>query len=101
MAQERTQGQGLTRLYLIAWIVLIALTALEASLVLLFHLPNGVRVVALIIVALMKASLIGAYYMNLRFERLAMAYMAAIPLILLALMLVTVAPDAAGLLRRP
>jgi len=95
------EPQGLPRTYLIAWFVLIAITALEVSLILVFRVPPVVRAVALIVLALMKASLIGAYYMNLRFERLAMAYIAAIPLILLALMLVTVAPDAAGLLRRP
>jgi cytochrome c oxidase subunit IV len=50
---------------------------------------------------LMKASLIGAYYMNLRFERLAMVYIAVIPLLLLVLMLTSVVPDASHLLRRP
>jgi cytochrome c oxidase subunit IV len=93
--------QGLTRLYLLAWVVLIAITALEVSLVLVFRLPVGVRAAVLIVLALMKASLIGAYYMNLRFERLAMVYVAVIPLTLLALMLISVVPDAARLLHRP
>lgn len=93
--------QGLTRLYLLAWAVLIAITALEVSLVLVFRLPVGVRAAVLIVLALMKASLIGAYYMNLRFERLAMVYVAVIPLTLLALMLISVVPDAARLLHRP
>lgn len=92
--------QGLTRLYLIAWVVLIAITALEVSLVLVFHLPAGLRAFLLIVLALMKASLIGAYYMNLRFERLAMVYVAVIPLMLLALMLISVVPDAARLVHR-
>jgi len=93
--------QGLTRLYVIAWIVLVAITMLEVSLILVFQISPRVRVTALILLALMKASLIGAYYMNLRFERLAMVYVAVIPLILLALMLVAVVPDAALLLGRP
>ncbi len=93
--------QGLTRLYLMAWVVLIAITALEVSLVLVFRVPPGVRGGVLIVLALMKASLIGAYYMNLRFERLAMVYIAVIPLMLLVLMLASVVPDASHLLRRP
>jgi cytochrome c oxidase subunit IV len=95
------QPQGQARLYVIAWIVLVAITMLEVSLILVFQISPRVRVTALILLALMKASLIGAYYMNLRFERLAMVYVAVIPLILLALMLVAVVPDAALLLGRP
>ena len=94
------EPQGLPRHFLVAWIVLIAITAIEVSLILVFHIAPGVRAVFLIVLALMKATLIGAYYMNLRFERLAIAYIAAIPLILLALMLVAVVPDAALLLPR-
>ena len=93
--------QGLTRLYLIAWVVLIAITALEVSLVLVFRVSPAVRATVLIVLALMKASLIGAYYMNLRFERLAMVYVAVIPLTLLVLMLISVVPDAARLVHRP
>jgi cytochrome c oxidase subunit IV len=93
--------RDLTRLYLIAWVVLIAITALEVSLILVFRVPPGVRAAALILLALMKASLIGAYYMNLRFERLALVYIAVIPLTLLVLMLISVVPDAAVLLKRP
>lgn len=95
------QPQGQARLYVIAWIVLVAITMLEVSLILVFQISPRVRVTALILLALMKASLIGAYYMNLRFERLAMVYVAVIPLLLLALMLIAIVPDAALLLRRP
>ena len=100
---EGTEGapQDLTRLYLMAWAVLIAITAIEVSLVLVFKVPPAVRVSVLIVLALMKASLIGAYYMNLRFERLAMVYIAVIPLTLLVLMLASVVPDASHLLHRP
>ena len=103
MHAEATGGapQGLTRLYVVAWAVLIAITALEVSLVLVFKVSPALRVIVLIVLALMKASLIGAYYMNLRFERLAMVYIAVIPLVLLVLMLSSVVPDASHLLRRP
>ncbi len=91
--------RGLTRLYLTAWAVLIAITALEVSLVLVFKVAPAVRVIFLLVFALMEASLIGAYYMNLRFERLAMVYIAIIPLTLLVLMLVSLVPDAWDVLR--
>ena len=97
---EATGGapQGLTRLYLVAWAVLIAITALEVSLVLVFKVSPALRVIVLIVLALMKASLIGAYYMNLKYERLAMAYLVIIPLAALALVLFWgVVPDAARL----
>ena len=94
------EPQGLTRLYLTAWIVLIAITAIEVSLVLLLHIAPGLRAIFLIVLALMKATLIGAYYMGLRFERLAMVYIAVIPLLLLVLMLVAVVPDVTLLLGR-
>jgi cytochrome c oxidase subunit IV len=93
--------QGVERLYLIAWLVLIAITASEIGLVLAFHGAQAVRVSALIVLALMKATLIGAYYMNLRFERIALVYIAILPLLLLVLMLFAVVPDAATLFRRP
>ena len=92
--------QGLSRAVVIAWLVLVGITLLEVSLI-LGHIALRTRVPALILLALMKASLIGAYYMNLRFERLAMVYLALSPLILLILMLIAVVPDAALLLGRP
>lgn len=95
------QPQALTRAYLVAWAVLLVITAIEASVVLVFSLPPVVRVPILLVCALIKASLIGAYYMNLKFERLAMAYIALIPLILGVLMFFAIVPDAAHLLQLP
>lgn len=100
-SRPHPQPQALTRAYLVAWIVLLLVTALEASVVLVFSLPTAVRVPILLLCALIKASLIGAYYMNLKFERLAMAYIALIPLILAVLMFFAIVPDAAHLLRLP
>jgi cytochrome c oxidase subunit IV len=87
--------QAPTRAYLVAWVVLLFLTAIEVSVVLVFTLPTVVRVIILLISALIKASLIGAYYMNLKFERLAMVYIALIPLLLGVLMFFAIVPDAA------
>ena len=61
-----------------------------ATWALLFHIASFIPI-----------TLIGAYYMNLRFERLALVYIAILPLLLLVLMLFAVVPDAATLFRRP
>jgi cytochrome c oxidase subunit IV len=90
---------NLTRLYLAAFVMLLFLTAVEASVVLVFHFSTSLRVTILLISALVKATLIGAYYMNLKFERLAMVYIATVPLTLGILMFFAIVPDAARLIR--
>jgi len=87
--------EGVTRAYVIGFVVLLLLTAIEASTVLAWHLPAAVRVTVLIISASIKASLIGAYYMGLKFERVAMVGIAISPLLLAVLMFFMIAPDAA------
>ena len=87
--------EGITRAYYAAFVLLLVLTAIEASTVLLFRLPPAVRVTILIISACIKATLIGAYYMNLKFERVAMIGIAISPLLLAVLMFFMIAPDAA------
>lgn len=87
--------EGVPRAYLGAFILLLVLTAIEASTVLIFRLPAAVRVTVLIISASIKATLIGAYYMNLKFERVAMIGIAISPLLLAILMFFMIAPDAA------
>jgi len=89
---------NLTRLYLVAFVVLLFVTAVEASVVLVFNFATPLRVTILLICAPVKASLIGAYYMNLKFERLAMVYIATVPLTLGILMFFAIVPDAARLL---
>jgi cytochrome c oxidase subunit 4 len=87
------------RTFLAAWLILLVLTAVEVSVVLVFALPAAMRVTILLITACLKASLIGAYYMNLKFERLVMMYIVVIPLIALALVMFWgVVPDAARIL---
>jgi cytochrome c oxidase subunit IV len=87
-----------TRYYFLAFVLLLILTLVEASTVLVFHFSTALRVTILLISALVKASLIGAYYMNLKFERLALVYIATIPLILGILMFFGIVPDAARVL---
>lgn len=84
--------------FLIAALALFLLTGVEVSAVLVFSLPTAVRVTIILCTACLKATLIGAYYMNLKYERLAMAYLVIIPLAALALVLFWgVVPDAARL----
>lgn len=97
-AMAAMEHATLPRAYLMAFILLIFLTAVEASVVLIFNFSTPIRVTILIISALTKATLIGAYYMNLKFERLAMVYIAVIPLIILILMLSAIVPDVANVL---
>jgi cytochrome c oxidase subunit IV len=87
--------EGITKSYYMAFGLLLFLTAVEASTVLIFRLPPVVRVSVLIVSASIKALLIGAYYMNLKFERVAMVGIAFSPLILAVLMFFMIAPDAA------
>lgn len=87
--------EGVTRAYYLGFAVLLVLTAIEASTVLAWHLPAVVRVPILLISASIKASMIAAYYMNLKFERLAMLGIAISPLLLAVLMFFIIVPDAA------
>lgn len=87
--------ESVTRAYLIGFIVLLLLTLIEAGTVLAWHVPPAVRITILIISASIKASLIGAYYMNLKFENMAMMGIAVSPLLLAVLMFFMIAPDAA------
>jgi cytochrome c oxidase subunit IV len=89
---------GSPQSFLATAFVLFLLTGVEVSCVLVFKLPTALRVGILLCTACLKATLIGAYYMNLKYERLAMAYLVIIPLAALALVLFWgVVPDAARL----
>jgi cytochrome c oxidase subunit IV len=95
---ETTPQAPVTRLYLMAFVLLLFLTAVEAATVLVFRIPPALRVTILLVSALVKATLIGAYYMNLKFERLAMILIATTPLVLGILMFFAIVPDAARIL---
>ena len=65
------EGQGHSesnRLYLTVWTVLLILTAVEVYLGYI-HLSIGLMLVLLMGLSLIKAGLIIAYFMHLRFER--------------------------------
>jgi len=90
---ERAHAGGY-RIYAVTWFWLLAITAVELAIVLL-HVPKIVLATALVIMALLKAALIVAYFMHLRYERLSFIYAVVVPMVFLAVVLWTgTFPDA-------
>lgn len=84
---------GRYRLYWVIWGVLLALTLLM-MVVGSVTIPKGVLVGILLVAMLVKASLIGGYFMHLRFERLALVISVAAGLLATAAVLFfLIAPD--------
>jgi len=65
---EHGHAEGTTGLYLSVWAVLLILTGVEVYLGYI-HLAVGLMLVLLMGLSLIKAGLIIAYFMHLRFER--------------------------------
>ena len=55
--------------------------------------PQLLKGFLLVIMALAKAGLVAAYFMHLRFEKLTLAYIALVPLILCVFVVLAVMPD--------
>ena len=81
------------RTYVVTWVWLLLITALEIG-VFFGGLARALFVSLLVILALLKAVLIAAYFMHLRYERLNLIYTIALPLILILLLFLGVARDA-------
>jgi len=76
------------------WGWLLVLTLLELGAV-LGHIPRGLLVFLLLTMALMKAALIIAYFMHLRYERLSLVYAVVTPMFFLAIVIFAfMGPDA-------
>lgn len=91
--------QGAYKIYVVTWFWLLVITMLEVGVVLV-HVPKTVLIVSLLVMALMKAALIVAYFMHLRWERLSLVYMVITPMFFLALVLFAfLGPDAVHVLR--
>ena len=91
MAETEAGGY---RIYVVTWLWLLAITVVELAIVLM-HVPKLILATALVIMALLKAGLIVAYFMHLRYERLSFIYAVAVPMVLLAVVLWTgTFPDA-------
>lgn len=95
---EGTHGGGY-KIYFTVWFWLLVITLLEIGLVLV-HVPKALLVFSLITLALMKAALIMAYFMHLRYERLNLIYAVVTPMFFLAIVLFAfVGPDALHVFR--
>ncbi len=99
-AQE-TQVHPPAKVYLTVWFWLFVLS-FTAYFVDLMRLPFWLSTVLFITIALMKAGLIAAYFMHLRFERLNLVFWMLALLILLVALVAGVLPDGLSFwLRRP
>ncbi len=87
------------RTYLVVWGWLFVLSAI-AYFVDVMHLTGWLKTVLLTILAVMKAGLIMAFFMHLRFERLSLVYAIVAPLVLLVAMIAGLVPDGAAVLLR-
>src|SRR5713226_7879887 len=80
--------------YGVVWFWLLVITLLELGAVLV-HVPHTLLVVLLLIMALMKAALIIAYFMHLRYEKLSLVYAVVTPMFFLAIVIFAfMGPDA-------
>ena len=81
------------RPYVLTWFWLLVITALELGVV-FGGLSRGLVVALLVLLSLMKATLIGAYFMHLRYERLNLIFTIILPLVLILVLVSGVARDA-------
>ena len=92
-ARTQVDSEGY-RIYSVVWLWLLILTLLELGAVLV-HVPRGLLVFLLLTMALMKAALIIAYFMHLRYERLSLVYVVVTPMFFLAIVIFAfMGPDA-------
>jgi cytochrome c oxidase subunit 4 len=90
--------RGGYRIYWVTWFWLLVITVLEVAIVLV-HLPKAILAVSLATLALMKAALIVAYFMHLRYERINFVYTVVTPLFLAVILFFALVPDALNTLR--
>jgi cytochrome c oxidase subunit 4 len=92
-------GEGGDRAYYVTWGWLLAITVLEVGVALL-HIPKVLLVTTLMVMSLLKAVLIMAIFMHLRFERIHFIYSVVVPLFFGVMLFFAVVPDAVNNLRR-
>jgi cytochrome c oxidase subunit 4 len=79
---------------------LTILTAVEIGVAYMRVLPLLVMGFLLIVLALVKASLVGMYFMHLKFEKRTLGIIAMTPLILCTLLILALLPDLTGTARK-
>ncbi|HXE74489.1 MAG TPA: cytochrome C oxidase subunit IV family protein [Candidatus Xenobia bacterium] len=88
MSEHAEAHGGSTRLYIGIWFALLALTAIEVYLGYI-HLPLHLMLTLLMGISVIKAALIMAYFMHLRFERLSL-FLTLVPILVLCLCLIMI-----------
>jgi len=84
--------------YWMVWAALLILTVAEVMVVKL-SMPKVVMVVSLCAMALVKAGLVAAYFMHLKFEKHVLIVVVLSPLLLSAILYIGLVPDATTHLR--
>ncbi len=102
--QASVEGQaahpGGYRIYAVTWGWLLVITLLELGVVFL-GVPKLLLATTLIVMALLKALLIMAFFMHLRWEKLSLVYAVVVPMFFLAVVLFSgVGPDALSVFHR-
>jgi cytochrome c oxidase subunit 4 len=88
MQEERHAEHGYA-IYAITWFWLLVITVAEIWITLI-HLPRTLLIAGLVGMALLKAALIMAYFMHLRYERPVVAAIFSFPIAVLLLALFAV-----------
>jgi cytochrome c oxidase subunit 4 len=100
VGETEHQHKGEYRIYAVTWFWLLAITVLELAVVLL-GVPKILLATTLIAMAILKAGLIMAYFMHLRYEKLSLIYAVVVPMFFLAIVLFSgVGPDALSVFHR-
>jgi caa(3)-type oxidase subunit IV len=98
MADTTSTQQPGMRLYVMVWIGLVLIVAVEVALT-LAHLPTGSLLAALLSLAVIEAGLGVMYFMHLKYERRAL-FWSLIPMLVFVLVMMNhLWPDAHRLLR--
>jgi cytochrome c oxidase subunit IV len=71
--------------YVLIWVYLTVLTAIEIGIAFISQLPQGVLIPALLFLAVWKALLVALYFMHLKFEPRTLLILAIVPLPLAAI----------------
>lgn len=86
--------------YMHVFYSLTVLTAVEIGVAYMRVLPLLVMGAILVVLALVKAFLVGMYFMHLKFERRTLGIIAMTPLILCTLLILALLPDLTGTKRK-
>jgi cytochrome c oxidase subunit IV len=91
--QTSNNHEGSNRLYMVVWIALLALTAIEVWLAYLQVFSTGGMLTILMLLSLVKAALIIAYFMHLRFEKTTLVLSLIPPVTVVVALLAVFFPD--------